>query len=262
MPILSSCGPVVTPAMSRVTMNAVMLPRSSAPPVLAKTVKKSAMPPLVIQILLPFRTQSSPSLHGGGADRGRVRAASRARSGRRPRSSRRSRAWDSSAAPAPSVPNSKRPRMPIELCAPIVTADGGVVLGDLLQRARVGARCRSPGRRALRESPGRTGRTAAAPRRTRAGTRPCGPSGGSPSRAARTAARASDDTLQRLFLRSAEIAGKGSMMSSSIWPMHSERMKLAVFLSHGLLLADPAGQDTAVDRGRRRLWSRIIAAQA
>jgi hypothetical protein len=47
--------------MSRVTMNAdsSFLPFGS--PVFANTVKKSAMPPLVIQILVPFSTQSSPS---------------------------------------------------------------------------------------------------------------------------------------------------------------------------------------------------------
>ena len=60
-PILSSCGPTLTPFMSRVTMKAVSLPRSSAWPVLAKTVKKPARPPLVIQSLLPSSTQSSPS---------------------------------------------------------------------------------------------------------------------------------------------------------------------------------------------------------
>ena len=60
-PILSSCGPVLTPFMSRVTMKAVSLPRSSGFPVLAKTVKKLASPPLVIHSLLPSSTQSSPS---------------------------------------------------------------------------------------------------------------------------------------------------------------------------------------------------------
>ena len=60
-PILSSCGPMLTPSMSFVTMKAVILPRPPSSGVLAKTVKKSAMPPLVIQSLLPLRTQSSPS---------------------------------------------------------------------------------------------------------------------------------------------------------------------------------------------------------
>ena len=58
MPILSSCGPCETPPRSRVTANAVIFPFCSAVSgvVLAKTVKKSAMPPLVIQIFSPFST--------------------------------------------------------------------------------------------------------------------------------------------------------------------------------------------------------------
>jgi hypothetical protein len=59
-PILSSWGPMLMPAMSLVTRNAVMPPlRPSS--VLANTVKKLAMPPLVIHSLLPSSTHSSPS---------------------------------------------------------------------------------------------------------------------------------------------------------------------------------------------------------
>jgi hypothetical protein len=59
-PILSSWGPMLMPAMSLVTRNAVMPPlRPSS--VLANTVKKLAMPPLVIHSLLPLSTHSSPS---------------------------------------------------------------------------------------------------------------------------------------------------------------------------------------------------------
>jgi hypothetical protein len=59
MPILSSCAPTETPAMSRVTMNADRCARSPGGPVFAKTVKKSAMPALVIQIFEPLRTKPS-----------------------------------------------------------------------------------------------------------------------------------------------------------------------------------------------------------
>ena len=55
-PILSSWGPVLTPGMSRVTMKALSFPRSSGLPVLAKTVKKLASPPLVIHSLFPLST--------------------------------------------------------------------------------------------------------------------------------------------------------------------------------------------------------------
>src|SRR6478609_2366644 len=74
MPSLCSSGPDLTPK-PRSTRNAVM--RSLRPPsrstsVCANTVKKSAMPPLVIQILLPSRTKlPSGCAH---ADRRRVRA--------------------------------------------------------------------------------------------------------------------------------------------------------------------------------------------
>jgi hypothetical protein len=47
--------------MSRVTRNALIFPRSPSFPVLAKTVKKSAISPSVIQIFSPLRIQSSPS---------------------------------------------------------------------------------------------------------------------------------------------------------------------------------------------------------
>ena len=58
MPILSSCGPWETPPRSRGTANAVIRPFcvSVSEVVLAKTVKKSAMPPLVIQIFSPSST--------------------------------------------------------------------------------------------------------------------------------------------------------------------------------------------------------------
>ncbi|MNR82347.1 hypothetical protein D3C72_131050 [compost metagenome] len=58
MPILGSLGPCSTPK-SRSTRNAVTPPLApSAGSVTAKTVKRSAVPPLVIQILLPLRIQS------------------------------------------------------------------------------------------------------------------------------------------------------------------------------------------------------------
>jgi hypothetical protein len=63
IPILSSCGPLVTPPRSRVTANAVMLPfwPGVSGVVLAKTVKKSAKPPFEIQSFSPFRIQCLPS---------------------------------------------------------------------------------------------------------------------------------------------------------------------------------------------------------
>mmetsp|Transcript_53444 Transcript_53444/g.134320 ORF Transcript_53444/g.134320 Transcript_53444/m.134320 type:complete len:209 (-) Transcript_53444:464-1090(-) len=66
IPILFSGGPFVTPPKPRSTMKAVTLSFispvfSSLTLVCANTVKISAMPPLLIQILLPFKTQCFPS---------------------------------------------------------------------------------------------------------------------------------------------------------------------------------------------------------
>ena len=120
IPILSSWGPEETPFMSRVTTKAVMWPRPSSE-VLAKTVKKSANPPLVIQIFSPFRIQSSPSRTAVV----RMPAASEPAPG----SVRQNAATSSPVASRgsqraffSSVPKRRRPRMPIELCAPTVTA--------------------------------------------------------------------------------------------------------------------------------------------
>ncbi len=118
-PILSSCGPVVTPAMSRVTMKAVILP--SGVSVLAKTVKKSAMPPFVIQIFSPVRIQSSPSRTAW--------VFTEAASEPAPASVRQNAAMSSPLASlgrylafCSSVPMRMRPFMPIELWAPAVRA--------------------------------------------------------------------------------------------------------------------------------------------
>ena len=61
MPILSSCGPWLTPGQARLDDEGRDLAALALPARLANTVKKSAMPPLVIQSFSPFSTQSSPS---------------------------------------------------------------------------------------------------------------------------------------------------------------------------------------------------------
>jgi hypothetical protein len=121
MPILSSCGPMLTPSMSRVTMNAPRFARSSATPVFANTVKKSAMPPLVIHSLLPLMIQSSPSRVAVVL----IDAASEPAPG----SVRQNAAIISPLASlgrkrsfCSSSPNKSNPFMPIELCAPTVIA--------------------------------------------------------------------------------------------------------------------------------------------
>ena len=57
IPILSSCGPWVIPPRSRVTAKALIFPFAPgvSGAVLAKTVKKSAMPPLLIHNFCPFK---------------------------------------------------------------------------------------------------------------------------------------------------------------------------------------------------------------
>ena len=106
--------------MSRVTMNAVMWPRPSSE-VFANTVKKSAIPPFVIQSFSPFRTQSSPSrtavvLMPAASEPapGSVRQKAAIVSPLASFGRKRAR-WS-------SVPKRSSPRMPIELCAPTVTA--------------------------------------------------------------------------------------------------------------------------------------------
>src|SRR3546814_10569488 len=59
-PILSSCGPWLTPGHAASTTNAVIRP--SGPSVRANTVYRSAMPPLVIQIFSPDSAQLPSSL--------------------------------------------------------------------------------------------------------------------------------------------------------------------------------------------------------
>ena len=97
------------------------LPFDCTSGVLAKTVKKSAMPPLVIQIFSPLRIQSLPSR------RAVVRTA--AASEPAPGSVRQKAAiispvvsFGSQRAFCASVPKRSRPRMPMELCAPTVRA--------------------------------------------------------------------------------------------------------------------------------------------
>ena len=58
MPSLSSFGPELTPGQPRSTMNADSFPAS--PSVRANTVKKFAMPPLVIQSFSPLSIQPPP----------------------------------------------------------------------------------------------------------------------------------------------------------------------------------------------------------
>ena len=229
-PILSSCGPTLTPVMSRVTMKAVSLPRSSGLPVLAKTVKKLARPPLVIHSLLPLSTQSSPSRTAVVLT------------------------------PAASEPG-----------AGLGEAEGGDHLpgGELGVAARAAARrCRRAAAPACRWSCGRRRWPPPIRRSARSlavhGSRRCFPAPGrrtssgttSPKRpncrsSSRTAAGSSPATSQarKSFsrlprscvervehlperLRSCRRAsGKGRSTSSSMSPMHSERMKLVVSLS-------------------------------
>ena len=119
IPILSSCGPVETPFMSRVTMNAVMWPRPSSE-VFMNTVKKSAIPPFVIQSFSPFRTHSSPSrtavvLMLAASEPALLGEAEPAIVSPLASFWRKRARWS-------SVPKRSSPRMPIELCAPTVTA--------------------------------------------------------------------------------------------------------------------------------------------
>src|SRR3546814_19709921 len=60
MPILSSCGPWLTPGHAASTTNAVIRP--SGPSVRANTVYRSAMQPLVIQLFSPDSVQLPSSL--------------------------------------------------------------------------------------------------------------------------------------------------------------------------------------------------------
>ena len=178
MPILSSCGPWLTPGQPASTMNAVILP--SGPSVRANTVKKlgdaAVGDPDLLAVQRPAAVVVASSPWCGSTRR---RSPRRTRSGRTPRSSRRSRASAGSAPSARRVPNSSMPFMPIELCAPIVSDTEPSWLTGLRQHARIRGVRQLEAAVLLGDDQAEQARVRAAPGRTRRAGAPRGPSRGS-----------------------------------------------------------------------------------